>query len=135
MVINVVLGNKFWSLWKRPMVLLTFLKIFRRCSSKNNLKSMVTLKCFSELVWDKVVLLKTRGGYFIFRLNINSWACLLASALKLIFCWKAQSLNFFRSPFSSFADTFISWVPKTKIHHQQIVQYYMMSCQINHWYK
>ena len=35
--------------------------------------------------------------FFIFRLNITSWACLVASGLKIIFHWKAHSLIFFNS--------------------------------------
>ena len=39
---------------------------------------------------------------------MTSWACLLGSGLKLIFHWKAQSLIFFKSLFSSFTEVVVS---------------------------
>ena len=50
----------------------------------------------------------------LFQPNITSWACLLASGLKTIFHWKAQSLIFFKSSLSYGADTIISWIAENK---------------------
>ena len=52
MVTRDILGNTFCSLRIRPMVLLTVLNTFRRCSSNVSFKTKVTPKCFCELVWD-----------------------------------------------------------------------------------
>ena len=97
---------------KRPIVLLTLFRTLLRCSSKVNLTSNVTPRCFWEEVCKTLLLLKTKdgcGSFFILRLKITSWACLLGSGLKLIFHWKAHLLIFFRSSFNSLAEAFTSW--------------------------
>ena len=100
---------------ERSMVLLTFLKTFRRCSSNVDLKSKVIPKCFWELTWDTILLLKTSDGWILlFIFGITSWACLLTSGLKLNFHWKVQFLIFLRSTFSTLGDTFTWWVTKNK---------------------
>ena len=62
MVINVDLDNKFWSLRKRPIVLLTFFRTLLRCSSNVNLTSNVTPRCFWEEASKALLLLKTKDG-------------------------------------------------------------------------
>ena len=52
--------------------------------------------------------------FFNFLLKMTSWACLLGSGLKLIFRWKAQSLIFFKSLFSSFAEVVMSCVTENR---------------------
>ena len=54
------------------------------------------------------------SGFFIFRLNITSWACLLAFGLKIIFHWKAHSLILFKFSLSSRTDRLILWITENK---------------------
>ena len=84
-------GNNLESFRKSPIVLFVLLNTFFRCSSNVNLTSKTTPKCFSELTWETLLLLKSKGGcaiFFNFLLNIISWACLLRSGLKVIFHYK-----------------------------------------------
>ena len=58
-----------------------------------------------------------KGGccsLFILQLKITSWACLLGSALKFVFKWKANLLIFFRSSFNYLAKVFTSWATQNK---------------------
>ena len=71
---------------------------------------------FLRLAWWNA-LLKTNGRcdtFFNFLLKITSWACLLRSGLKLIFPWKSQSLIFFKSLLSSFAEVVMSCVTENR---------------------
>ena len=51
--------NSCIELSKTQFFLWVSLKRFKRCSSNVNFKSKVTPKCFCELVWDTIALLKT----------------------------------------------------------------------------
>ena len=112
MVINVDIDNKCWSLRIRPLVLLTLFKILLRYSSKVHLTCNVTPRCFWEEICKTLLLLKSKDGcgiFFILRLKITSWDCLLGSGLQLFFHWKAHLLIFFWSSFNSLPEAFTSW--------------------------
>ena len=97
------------------MVLLVLLSIVLQCSSKGNFESNKIPKCFWDLQDQTLALLKTKGAcdtFFNFLLKMTSWACF--DCLKLIFHWKAQSLIFFKSLFSSFAEVVMSCVTKNR---------------------
>ena len=105
------LGNELESFQKSPMDLFILLKSIFRCPSNVNLTSKTTRRCFGELIWETLLLLKSKErcvAFFSFLVNIISWASLLRSGLKVILYWKTQSLIFFfRSLFNSIADGFI----------------------------
>ena len=99
------------------MALLVLLSIVLWYYSKVNFESNKIPKCFWDLHDETLALLKTKGGcdtFFNFLLKMTSWACLLGSRLKLIFYWKAQSLSFFKSLFSSFAEVVMSCVTENR---------------------
>ena len=105
------LGNKLESFRKSPTVLFVLFSTFFRCSSTVNVTSKIIPRCVWELIWETLLLLKSKEGcvvFFNFLLNMISWACLLWSGVKVIFHWKAHSLIFFRSLFNSITDAFIS---------------------------
>ena len=93
------LGNELESFQKSPMDLFILLNSIFRCSSNVNLTSKITRRCFGELIWETLLLLKSKEGcvaFFSFLVNIISWASLLPSRLKVILYWKTQSLIFFQ---------------------------------------
>ena len=95
---------------KVSIAVFVLLNTFFRCSSNFNLTSKIIPRCFQELTWESLLLLKSKRGcdtLFTFLQNIISWACLIRSGLKFIFHWKAQSVIFFRSLFNSIADVFV----------------------------
>ena len=106
-VINDFPGNRFWSLRRSPVVLLTFLKIISRCSLKSNLES----KTIPRSLWDSVKLtvlwLKIKHEslvFWSFRLKITSCPCLVRSGLKFILYWIVQVLILVKSLFNSLAE-------------------------------
>ena len=110
-MIKACLGNKLESFCKSPTVLPVLLNPLFRCCSNVSFTYKITSRCFWYLIWGTLLLLKSKGecvAFFNFWLTIISWACLLRSGLKVVFHWKAKSLIFFRSPFNSIADVFIS---------------------------
>ena len=69
------------------------------------------IRCFWELHWEILALLKIKGGCdtsFNFQLKIISGTCLLGSVLKLIFHWNVQILTFIKWLFSSFAEVLMT---------------------------
>ena len=113
-MINAYLSKVFCNFWRRHIVLIVLLWTLIKCSSKLKLESRITPKCFWDFVWPSVLLLKVRGGWFIFLfflIKIISWAYLLLGyVLKLIVHWYAQLEIFTKSSFNSFVVVLLSWV-------------------------
>ena len=99
------------------MVLLIFDVSIFRCSQNINSLSSIIPRCFWDEDYETWRLLKNNSGwriFFDFRLKMTSWACLLGSPLKFIFCWKSQLLILAKPLFSFFADVFMSSVTENK---------------------
>ena len=122
MVINVDIGNQFWSLRKRTTVLLTLFSTLLRRSSNANVKSNVTPRCFWEKACRILLLLKIyfRWPFPYLASKNNFLACLLGSGLKFILPWK---VHFFKSLFDSYAEAFREHLHcellKMKMYHQE----------------
>ena len=90
-----------------PIILRVLIKMFMEyvhwiCSSKLNFGSKNKRKYFCSWTWWMGLSLKFNDGYgfeLAFRLNSNSWTCLLGSGLKFIFHCTAHSEIFVRSLF------------------------------------
>ena len=57
-----ILGKVLWNLRNRPIVLLTLLYMFLRCSWKSSLTYKSIPKCFQVVDWVTAILLKCSGG-------------------------------------------------------------------------
>ena len=87
------LGKIFCNFHNSSMVLLILFDIFVKCSSNVNLLSSVNPKYFCDNAWERLSLLKRKGGWktlYSLQEKITSWVCLLRSRLKLIFHRKAH---------------------------------------------
>ena len=54
------------------------------------------------------------GSFFILRLKMTSWACLVEPGIKFIFHWKAQLYIISRCFSRLFAEVWLSWITKNK---------------------
>ena len=117
------------------MVLLIFDVSIFRCSQNINSLSSIIPRCFWDKDYETWRLLKNNSGwriFFDFRLKMTSWACLLGSPLKFIFCWKSQLLILAKPLFSFFADVFMSSVTENKECHLQIVYQQKIDWLLDH---
>ena len=86
---------------------------------QNNIKKTMwrTYWCFWENVCEMSALLQSNFGcdtLCSFLQYKTSWACLVASGLKVIFHWNAQLLILFKSSLSYFPEALILCVPQRK---------------------
>ena len=97
---------------------------------------------FSRLVLRNTSVIKGQMrvySFFIFRLKMISWDCLLESGLRLIFHSKSQRQIFFKSLVSSFAEIFISSVTnRSDLEHKSFDKQFISSrsssnSRMNHW--
>ena len=70
------------------MVLFILLNTSARCFSSDKLLPSIIPRCFCEIGWQTILLLKAKGGWeslLTFLLTLTSWACLPRSELKPTF--------------------------------------------------
>ena len=112
-----VLGNRFCSLRRSSIVLLILVVTIFIWFSDVNLESSMMPRCFWYIDWVTFVLLNTKGGwgsFFVLRLKMTSWACLVGSGLKFDFHWKAQLCIISKSLLRTFAEFWLSWITENK---------------------
>ena len=109
-----VLVNRFCNLGRSPIVsFILVITIFRWFSNVNLESSSMMPRCFWYIDWVTFALLNTKEGwgiFFVLRLKMTSWACLVGSGLKLIFHWKVQLCIISKSLLRSFAEVWLSWI-------------------------
>ena len=113
MVINAGLGKVFCKLQRSLIALLFLLWMLFKWSSKVNLESRITPRCFRNVFKITAIFLEMIGEwftFFVFLLKLTCWAWLLGSRIKLIFHGKAQFLITEKLSINSVPEVFLPWI-------------------------
>ena len=108
---------KFCTSRRIPIILFVLVLIIFRWFSNVYLESSMMPSCFWYIDWITFALLNIKGGwgsFFVLRLKMTSWVCLVDSGLRFIFHWKTQLSIISKSLLRLFSEVWLSWITENK---------------------